>query len=270
MKRKSILSLALTGVLTMGLIGCGSKGTSDDKTIKIGVTPVPHREIVEHVVPVLEEQGYTVEIVEFSDYVQPNTSLEDDSLDANYFQTIAYLDEFNENNGTNLTYTAELHVEPMGAYSYKYKSIDEIEDGATVAVPNDPSNEARALRVLESSGLIKVKDGDLITVADIIENPKNLQFSELEAAQLPRALDDIDIAVINGNYALDAELDVNKDAIFVEDEESQEMKARRNVLAVKEGNENSEKIKALTKALTSDDVREFIEEQYKGAVVPVF
>ena len=158
----------------------------------------------------------------------------------------------------------------MGAYSYKYKSIDDIEDGATVAIPNDPSNEARALNVLVSAGLIKVKDGELITVADITENPKNLQFKELEAAQLPRALDDIDIAVINGNYALDADLDVTKDALFVEDENSQEMKARRNVLAIKEGNESSEKIKDLIEVLTSDDVRTFIEKQYKGAVVPVF
>ena len=150
------------------------------------------------------------------------------------------------------------------------KSIDDIEDGATVAIPNDPSNEARALNVLVSAGLIKVKDGELITVADITENPKNLQFKELEAAQLPRALDDIDIAVINGNYALDADLDVTKDALFVEDENSQEMKARRNVLAIKEGNESSEKIKDLIEVLTSDDVRTFIEKQYKGAVVPVF
>ena len=267
MKKKSILSLALAGVLTMGLMGCGSKDAADDKTIKIGVTPVPHREVVEHVIPTLEEKGYTVEIVEFSDYVQPNTSLEDGALDANYFQTLAYLEEFNENNGTHLVSAAEIHVEPMGAYSYKYKSIDDIAEGATVAVPNDPSNEARALNVLVSAGLIKVKEGDLITVADIIENPKNLQFTELEAAQLPRALD---IAVINGNYALDADLDVTKDAIFVEDENSQEMIARRNVLAVKEGNEKSEKIKDLIEVLTSDDVRTFIEEQYKGAVVPVF
>ena len=239
MKKKSILSLALAGVLTMGLMGCGSKDAADDKTIKIGVTPVPHREVVEHVIPTLEK-------------------------------TLAYLEEFNENNGTHLVSAAEIHVEPMGAYSYKYKSIDDIAEGATVAVPNDPSNEARALNVLVSAGLIKVKEGDLITVADIIENPKNLQFTELEAAQLPRALDDIDIAVINGNYALDADLDVTKDAIFVEDENSQEMIARRNVLAVKEGNEKSEKIKDLIEVLTSDDVRTFIEEQYKGAVVPVF
>ena len=254
MRKKVILSLALSSILTIGFIGCGSKNIEDDKTIKIGVTPVPHREIVEYVVPKLEEKGYEVEIVEFSDYVQPNTSLEDGALDANYFQTLAYLEEFNEKNDTHLVNVAEIHVEPMGAYSYKYTSIDDIEDGATVAIPNDPSNEARALNVLVSAGLIKVKGGDLITVADITENPKNLEFTELEAAQLPRALDDIDIAVINGNYALDAELDVTKDAIFVEDENSQEMNARRNVLAVKEGNEDKEKIKALIEVLTSDEV----------------
>ena len=155
-------------------------------------------------------------------------------------------------------------------YSYKYKSIDDIEDGATVAIPNDPSNEARALNVLVSAGLIKVKEGDLITVADIIENPKNLQFTELEAAQLPRALDDIDIAVINGNYALEAGLDVNKNAFYAEDKNIESLKERRNILAVKEGNENTQKIKDLTEALTSKEVRDFINEKYKGAVVPVF
>ena len=158
----------------------------------------------------------------------------------------------------------------MGAFSKKYKTVDEVEEGAVVAVPDDPSNEARALRVLAAAGLIEVNDGELITTADITSNPKNLEFKELEAATLPRVLEDVDIAVINGNYALEAGLDGNNDAFYAEDKNVESLKERRNVLAVKEGNENSQKIKDLTEALTSDEVREFIEEKYKGAVVPVF
>lgn len=271
MKRKSILSLVLTGVLTLGLIGCGAKsGAEDEKTIKIGVSPVPHKAIVEVAKPLLEEKGYKVEIVEFTDYVQPNTALEEGELDANYFQHIAYLNSFNSDKGTHLTYTAEVHLEPMGAFSKKFKTVDAVTDGATVAVPNDPSNEARALRVLEAAGLIEVKEGDLVTPADITANPKNLKFEELEAAQLPRVLDEIDIAVINGNYALEADLDVNKDAFYAEDKNKDTLKERRNVLAVKEGNEGTQKIKDLTEVITSEEVRKFIEEEYKGAVVPVF
>ena len=191
MKRKSILSLLLTGALAISLIGCGntnkeaetgSKG--EDKTITIGVTPVPHKEIVEEIKPDLEAEGYTVKIVEFTDYVTPNTSLAEGELDANYFQTVAYLDETNEGKGLDLTYTKGIHLEPLGVYSSTIKSLDELKEGATVAVPNDPSNEARALRVLEGAGLIKLKEGELVTPKDITENPKNLKFEELEAAQL--------------------------------------------------------------------------------------
>jgi D-methionine transport system substrate-binding protein len=167
-------------------------------------------------------------------------------------------------------YTAEIHLEPMGVFSYKYKSIDEIEDGATIAVPDDSSNETRALRVLEAAGLIELADSDILKVSDIISNPKNLQISELTAASLPRVLEEVDMAVINGNYALEAGLDVNENAFYSEDKNKDSLKERRNVLAVKEGTENSEKIKDLTKALTSDKVRDFINEKYKGAVVPVF
>lgn len=273
MKKRSILTGIIAGVLALGLVGCGggnASSSSDDKTIKIGVSPVPHMEIVEVAVPLLEEKGYTVEVIEFTDYVLPNTSLESGELDANYFQHIAYLNSFNEDKGTHLTYTAEIHLEPMGAFSKKYSSVDEIEDGAVVALPDDPSNEARALRVLAAAGLIEVADGDLITIADITSNPKNLEFKELEAATLPRILDDVDIAVINGNYALEAGLDVNKDAFYAEDKNIDSLKERRNVLAVKEGTENSQKIKDLTEALTSEEVRAFIEEKYNGAVVPVF
>lgn len=278
MKKRSILTAIIAGIVSIGLIGCGnSEGSSndsssngDDKVIKVGVSPVPHEEIMEVAKPLLEAKGYTVEIVEFTDYVLPNTALESGEIDANYFQHIAYLNSFNADNGTHLTYTAEIHLEPMGAFSKKYKTVDEVEEGAVVAVPDDPSNEARALRVLDAAGLIEVNDGELITTADITSNPKNLEFKELEAATLPRVLEDVDIAVINGNYALEAGLDVNNDAFYAEDKNVESLKERRNVLAVKEGNENSQKIKDLTEALTSDEVREFIEEKYKGAVVPVF
>ena len=278
MKKRSILTAIIAGIVSIGLIGCGnSEGSSndsssngDDKVIKVGVSPVPHEEIREVAKPLLEAKGYTVEIVEFTDYVLPNTALESGEIDANYFQHIAYLNSFNADNGTHLTYTAEIHLEPMGAFSKKYKTVDEVEEGAVVAVPDDPSNEARALRVLAAAGLIEVNDGELITTADITSNPKNLEFKELEAATLPRVLEDVDIAVINGNYALEAGLDVNNDAFYAEDKNVESLKERRNVLAVKEGNENSQKIKDLTEALTSDEVREFIEEKYKGAVVPVF
>lgn len=278
MKKRSILTAIIAGIVSIGLIGCGnSEGSSndsssngDDKVIKVGVSPVPHEEIMEVAKPLLEAKGYTVEIVEFTDYVLPNTALESGEIDANYFQHIAYLNSFNADNGTHLTYTAEIHLEPMCAFSKKYKTVDEVEEGAVVAVPDDPSNEARALRVLAAAGLIEVNDGELITTADITSNPKNLEFKELEAATLPRVLEDVDIAVINGNYALEAGLDVNNDAFYAEDKNVESLKERRNVLAVKEGNENSQKIKDLTEALTSDEVREFIEEKYKGAVVPVF
>ena len=278
MKKRSILTAIIAGIVSIGLIGCGnSEGSSndsssngDDKVIKVGVSPVPHEEIMEVAKPLLEAKGYTVEIVEFTDYVLPNTALESGEIDANYFQHIAYLNSFNADNGTHLTYTAEIHLEPMGAFSKKYKTVDEVEEGAVVAVPDDPSNEARALRVLAAAGLIEVNDGELITTADITSNPKNLEFKELEAATLPRVLEDVDIAVINGNYALEAGLDVNNDAFYAEDKNVESLKERRNVLAVKERNENSQKIKDLTEALTSDEVREFIEEKYKGAVVPVF
>ena len=249
-------------------MGCGSK--SDDKTIKIGVSAVPHEEIVNEIIPDLEAEGYKVEVTEYSDYVIPNTALQEGELDANYFQHIAYLNETNESKGYNLTYTAEVHVEPMGIYSNKIKNISDLKEGDKVAIPNDPSNEARALRLLQAAGLIKINDSETATPKDITENKLNLKFEELEAAQLPRSLDDFDAAVINGNYALQAGLDVNKDGLYIEDKDDKNIKNMRNVLAVKKGNENSEKIQALTKALTSDKVKKFIEEKYKGTVIPVF
>ncbi len=275
MKKKSILSVILAGVLTFGLVGCGAtnstKGNAkEDKVIKVGVTPVPHKEILDIAVPLLEKEGYKVEITEFNDYVQPNTALSDGDLDANYFQTLPYLEEQNKSRGLDLVSVGQIHLEPMGLYSNKIKSLDAIPDGATIAVPNDGSNESRALRVLATAGLIKINDGESITPKDITENLKKLKFTELEAASIPRSLDDVDAAVINGNYAIGAGFDPTKDALTIEDKTSEAAKPYGNAIVVKKGNENSEKIQALKKALTSVEVKKFIEEKYKGAVIPVF
>ena len=277
MKKKSILSVVLAGVLAIGLIGCGGTGSNasgadskDDKVIKIGVTPKPHKEIVDAAVPLLEKEGYKVEITEFNDYVQPNTAVEEGSLDVNFFQHTPYLNEQVQSRGLHLKSVAAIHLEPMGLYSKKITSLDELKDGSTIAVPNDPSNEARALKLLAANGLIKIKDGELVTPADITENPRNLQFSELEAAAVPRAVDDVDAAVINGNYAIEAGFDPTTNAIVKEDKDSEAAKPYANIVVVKEGNENLEKIQALIKALTSDEVRDFINKEYNGAVIPVF
>ena len=271
MKKKSILSVLLTGILAISLFGCGNSSTEDDKTIKIGVTPVPHKGIVEAVVPELEEKGYTVEIVEFTDYVTPNTALDEGELDANFFQHIAYLNETIESKGLELTYTVAIHLEPLAAYSKTITNLKELEDGATIAIPNDASNEARALRLLEGAGLIKVAEGELITPKDITDNPKNLQFEELDAAQLPRVLEEVDLAVINGNYALEAGLNPSKEGLVVEDADAEAAQDYRNVLAVKKGTDQDEKIKDLSEALTSQVVKEYIEKTYTdGTVIPAF
>lgn len=276
MKKKSILSVVLAGVVAFGLIGCGgtatsgSKDSKNDKVIKIGVTPKPHKEIVDIAKPLLEKEGYTVEITEFNDYVQPNTAVSEGSLDANFFQHMPYLKEQNESKGFKLVSVGAVHLEPMGLYSHKVKSLDELKSGATIAVPNDPSNEARALKLLAGKGLIKIKDGELVTPKDITENPKNLKFNELEAAAVPRAIDDVDAAVINGNYAIEAKFNPANDAIIIEDKNSEAAKPYANIVVVKEGNENQEKIKALVKAMTSPEVKAFIEKEYNGSVIPVF
>ena len=276
MKKKSILSVVLAGIVTLGLVGCGgantsgSKDSKTDKVIKIGVTPKPHKEIVDIAKPLLEKEGYTVEITEFNDYVQPNTAVSEGSLDANFFQHMPYLKEQNESKGFKLVSVGAVHLEPMGLYSKKIKSLDELKDGATISVPNDPSNEARALKLLAGKGIIKIKDGELVTAKDITENPKNLKFTELEAAAIPRAIDDVDAAVINGNYAIEAKFNPTKDSIIIEDKNSAAAKPYANIIVVKEGNENQDKIKALVKAMTSPEVKAFIEKEYNGSVIPVF
>lgn len=269
MKRR-IAALALAALLVLALTACGGK-KADGTTIKVGATPAPHAAILEVAKDILAEQGYTLDIVEYDDYVTPNTSLEDGSLDANYFQHITYMNEFNAEHGTHLVSVADIHYEPFGLYAGKCASLAELQDGAQIAVPNDGTNEARALLLLEQEGLIKLKDGVGLsaTKMDVAENPHNYDIVELEARQVSARLSDVDVAVINGNYAIDAGLKVS-DALAVEANDGAAAEAYVNVVAVKEGNENSEAVQALVKALQSDEVKSFIEETYDGAVVPLF
>lgn len=241
------------------------------KKIIVGASPAPHAEILNAAKEVLASKGYELDIVEYTDYVLPNNALDSGDLDANYFQHKPYLDSFNEQNGTKLVSAGAIHYEPFGIYAGKTSSLDELKDKATVLVPNDVSNEARALLLLEAQGLIKLKEGVGLeaTRNDIVENPKNLDIVELEAAQLPRSLPDCDIAVINGNYAIEAGLKVS-DALAAEDSESLAATTYGNIVAVREGDETTDATKALVEALTSPEVKQFMEEKYEGAVVPLF
>ena len=242
---------------------------SKDKVITVGATITPHSEILSVVAENLKEQGYELKIVEYNDYVLPNTALEAGDLDANYFQHVPYLDDFNAENGTHIVSAAAVHFEPMGIYAGKTASIDAIQKGASVAVPNDTTNEARALLLLEAQGLLKLKAdaGIKATILDIEENPYELDIKELEAAQVPKAIQDVDIAVVNGNYALEAGLG---DALVTEAKDSLAAETYGNIIAVREGEENSEKTKALVDAILTDNVKEYIEKTYSGAVLPVF
>ena len=268
-KISKLLALALTAVLALSLTACGggSKGT----TITVGATPVPHEEILEVVKDILAKDNITLEIKEFTDYVQPNTAVEDGSLDANYFQHITYMNDFNAERGTHLVSVAGIHYEPFALYAGKTSSIAGLPDGAQVGVPNDATNEARALLLLAQEGLITLKDGVGIaaTKLDIVDNPKNLEIVELEAAQLTSRLADLDVAVINGNYALDAGL-TSDDALAVEAATGEAAEAYVNVLTVKEGRENDEAIQKLAQALQSPEVKAYIEENYGGGVVALF
>ena len=278
-KRNAIVStaLAVTTIAALALSGCGSSSGSssseDDKTITVAASPTPHAEILNNAVkPILEKDGYKLEVKEFTDYVQPNTATEEGEVDANYFQHKPYLDDFNKEKGTHLVSVETVHFEPFGLYPGKTKSLDALQDGATVAVPNDATNEARALLLLQDAGLIKLKDANDITATpkDITENPKNLQFKELEAAVVPTVINDVDIAALNGNYAIQAKFDPSKDALASEKADGLAAKTYANILVVKQGNENTEKTKELKKALNSDEVRDYINKNYKGAVLPVF
>jgi D-methionine transport system substrate-binding protein len=295
--KKIALLVVLLSLFTAVLGGCGTKESDPEKqnnsvnndkqaneekgneenetTLKkivVGASITPHAEILETAKKVLAAKGFELNIVEYNDYVQPNVALDAGDLDANYFQHQPYLDQFNEERGMDLVSVAIIHYEPFGIYPGKTKSIEELKDGAEIAIPNDGTNEARALLLLEAQGLIKLKEGVGMeaTVIDIAENSKKLKIHEIEAAQLARSLQDVDLAVINGNVAIQAGLNVAKDAIAVEDKDSAAAETYGNVIAIRKGDEDREEIKALVDALKSDDVREYIDSTYEGAVVPKF
>lgn len=267
---------ALAGLLALGALVAGCSGekkeaaqSSDKKVVlKVGATPVPHAEILNEIKPLLAKDGIDLQIIEFTDYVKPNLSLNDKEIDANFFQHEPYLKKFAADRKLDLVNLVAVHIEPMGVYSKKLKDIKSVPDGAKVSIPNDPTNGGRALNILAKAGLIKLKDGVGIsaTVGDIVENPKNLKITEAEAAMLPRTLDDVDLAVINSNFAMEAKLNPTKDALFIEPKDS----PYANIVAVRKGDENRKEIQALKKALTSPEVKKFIEEKYKGAVIPAF
>ena len=300
---KKLISATLAASLALSLAACGSSASTDSvaasseaastestaasseavestaetselagTTLKVAASPTPHAEILNVAKEVLAEQGIDLEVVEFSDYVQPNLVTESGEVDANYFQHTPYLDSFNEENGTHLVSVGAVHYEPFGIYPGKSDDLANIADGATIAVPNDTTNEARALQLLAAQGLITVRDGAGLTatVNDITDNPHNLQIKEIEAAQLPRTVQDVDFAVINGTYALEAGFSVGKDALATEDASSEAAQTYANVLVVKEGRENDPAIQALYAALTSDKVKDYINSTYDGAVVPIF
>ena len=283
---KKTLSIILAVLMILALAaGCGAQpapaspsdvtepSDGEETVLRVGASVTPHAEILAQVVDKLAEQGIKLEIVEYTDYVQPNLAVEDGSLDANYFQHQPYLDTFNENYDTHLVSVAKIHYEPFGIYAGKTGSLDELADGATIAVPNDGSNETRALLLLQQEGLITLKDGidasSNATILDIAENPKNLVITEMEAAQIALALKDIDLGVINGNYALQAGLKATEDALALEDASGDGAQTYGNIICVKEGNESNEAVLALVEALADPSVGQWITENYEGAVVPL-
>jgi D-methionine transport system substrate-binding protein len=277
MKKLLVLITSLL-LIVFAAAGCGSdtkqastssSAAGSPKVLKVGATAVPHAEILEVVKPLLAKQGIDLQIVEFSDYVQPNLALNDKELDANFFQHEPYLKNFmEEHKNVKLANAGGIHIEPMGIYSKKIKNLDELKDGASIAIPNDPTNEGRSLLLLEKAGLLKLKDGIGVkaTVQDITSNPKNFKFQEVEAAQVPRTLDDVDAAVINTNFAMQINLVPTKDALFMEDSTSPYV----NIVAVREGDQDRPEIQALLTTLKSQEVKDFINDKYKGAVVPAF
>ena len=283
--KKKLLALLLGLTLCLSLAACGGDSAADSGaadtgaaeeggdsgetvTLTVAASPTPHAVILEQCVPILAEQGIDLVINQYSDYVVPNTAVEDGDEDANYFQHLPYLEEFNETRGTHLVSVAGVHIEPMGIYAGKTASLDELADGAVIGIPNDPTNEGRALLLLEAQGLITLDDSSNLSATpnNIVDNPKNLQFEEIEAQTLPSSLPDLDLAIINSNYALGAGLNPMTDALAIESGDSPYV----NVLVVKEGNEDNEAVQALVAALQSDTIRDFITEEFGGAVVPAF
>lgn len=268
---KKLLAVVLTGAFVVSaLAGCGKSTSADDKVIKVAASATPHAEILEQAKPLLEAKGYDLQVTVFDDYVQPNEVVESGDFDANYFQHIPYLESFNEEKGTHLVNAGGIHYEPFGIYPGTKASLDEFADGDSIAVPNDTTNEARALLLLQDNGIITLKEGAGLTATknDIVENPYNVDIVELEAAQVPRVKDEVAFMVLNGNYALEAGFSVAKDAIAYEKADSEAAKTYVNVIAVKEGNENSDKIKALVEVLTSQEIKDYINNTYDGAVIP--
>lgn len=280
---KRVLGLGLLGAAFFSLAACSSGGndtTSSTEesaseeltTLTVGASATPHAEILEQIKDNLADEGYNLEIKIFDDYVLPNTALNDGDLDANFFQHTPYLENFNKEHGIDLVSAGSIHFEPLGIYPGSAASLDEIAEGGKVSIPNDATNGARALLLLESAGLITLKDGADITTttSDIVENPKNLEIVELDASQIARAVQDVDVAVINANYALEAGFNVETDALLTEDKDSEAAQTYANIVAVRAGDENSDATKALIAALQSDEVRDYINDTYEGAVIPVF
>lgn len=276
---KKWLALAATAVLGASLLisGCGfstndasssSAGSSKAEVLKVAANPVPHAEILNQIKPLLAKEGVDLQIIEFTDYIQPNMALSSHEVDANFFANVPYQNNFNKDHGTNFVSFAPVHIEPLAIYSQKIKDLKDLPNGAKVAIPSDPTNSARALLLLQSAGLVTLKDptGLTNTPFDVTSNPKNIQITELEAAQIPRSIQDLDAAVINANYALPAGLNPTKDGLFVEKADS----PYANLLSVNPGDENKPAIQKLAKALQSPEVKKFIEEHYKGAIIPAF
>ena len=281
--KKRLLAAVVTGVLLTGaLAGCGSTAkteTKDDanaeatgelEPLTVAASETPHSEILEQAKAALAEKGYDLQVTVFDDYIQPNAVVESGEIDANYFQHLPYLEWYNEENGSDLVSVAKIHYEPFGIYPGTKATLDEIADGDVIAVPNDTTNEARALLLLQDNGIITLKDGAGLeaTVNDIAENPKNIKIQELEAAQVARVTGEVAYVVLNGNYALEAGYSVGKDALAYEKSDSEAAKTYVNVIAVKEGNENNPAIKALVDTLKSDTIKQYINDTYDGAVIP--
>ncbi len=279
-----LLAASFAGCAGSGAAGSSAAGSSAaassavassaagaQKTVTIAATPTPHAEILAKAKEILAKEGITLDIKEFTDYVQPNNVVDAGEIDCNYFQHQPYLDDFNEKNKTKLKSIAAIHYEPLGIYAGKTKALSDLKDGATIAVPNDSTNEARALLLLEANGIIKLKEGAGVaaTVQDIAENTKNVKIMEFAAEQVSRHMDEVDLVVLNGNYALNAGLNASKDALTIEAADSQAAKTYANVIVVKEGNENNEAIQALCKVLKGDEIKKYINDSYKGAVVPM-
>lgn len=287
-KFKKILLIGLVVIFALGtVVGCQNKEQSNEPsgevenkdsaeveikgTIKVAASPTPHAEILEQVREDLLAKGYELEITEFTDYVQPNLVVDSGDMDANFFQHKPYLDDFNAEQGTKLVSVASIHYEPLAIYPGKSTDIANVPNGASIAVPNDTTNEARALLLLESNGLIKMKEGAGLTATknDIVENPKNIEIVELEAAQVSRVIGEVDFVVLNGNYALNAGFNVATDSVAKEEQDSEAAQTYANIICVKEGDEEREDIKALVEALKSEKVKQFIADTYEGAVIAI-